>query len=124
MPLPKHIDFVSLEVYGTLIDWETGIYEAFRKEAERDGFTIERDRLIPLFLETQAEIMAGSYELYAEVLRRTALAGGGGAGVGAGARAVELPAEQHPVVGRRSGTRMRCSSACGRSTTRIRLRTR
>ena len=73
MPLPKHLDFVSLEVYGTLIDWETGIYEAFRKEAERDGFTIERDRLIPLFLETQAEIMAGSYELYAEVLRRTAL---------------------------------------------------
>jgi 2-haloacid dehalogenase len=73
LPLPKHIDFVSLEVYGTLIDWETGIYEAFRKEAERDGFTIEKDRLIPLFLETQAEIMAGSYELYAEVLRRTAL---------------------------------------------------
>jgi len=73
LPLPKHLDFVSLEVYGTLIDWETGIYEAFRKEAERDGFTIERDRLIPLFLETQAEIMAGSYELYAEVLRRTAL---------------------------------------------------
>jgi 2-haloacid dehalogenase len=73
VPLPKHLDFVSLEVYGTLIDWETGIYEAFRKEAERDGFTIERDRLIPLFLETQAEIMAGSYELYAEVLRRTAL---------------------------------------------------
>ena len=73
MPLPKHVDFVSLEVYGTLIDWETGIFEAFRKEAERDGFTIERDRLIPMFLETQAEIMAGSYELYAEVLRRTAL---------------------------------------------------
>ena len=49
---------------------------------------------------------------------------GGGAGVGAGARPVELPAEQHPVVGARSGTRMPCSSACGRSTTRIRLRTR
>ena len=73
MPLPKNLDFVSLEVYGTLIDWESGIYEAFRKEAEKDGFTIERDRLIPLFIETQREIMAGSYELYAEVLRRTAV---------------------------------------------------
>ena len=72
MPLPKKIDFVSLEVYGTLIDWETGIYDAFQKEAERDGFTIDRNELIPLFLETQREIMAGSYELYAEVLRRTA----------------------------------------------------
>jgi 2-haloacid dehalogenase/putative hydrolase of the HAD superfamily len=64
---------VSLEVYGTLIDWESGIYEAFQREAEKDGFTIDRDQLIPLFMETQREIMAGSYELYAEVLRRTAV---------------------------------------------------
>ena len=73
MPLPKKITFISLEVYGTLIDWESGIYKAFQAEAERDGFTIDRDQLIPLFLETQREIMAGSYELYAEVLRRTAV---------------------------------------------------
>jgi 2-haloacid dehalogenase len=62
-----------MEVYGLLIDWETGIYRAFQEEAEKDGFTIDRDQLIPLFLETQREIMAGSYELYAEVLRRTAV---------------------------------------------------
>ena len=99
MPLPKNIDFVSLEVYGTLIDWETGIYKAFQKEAEKDGFTIDRDRLIPLFLEKQREIMSGSYELYAEVLRRTAIARRGGAGLGARAGALELPAEQRPVVG-------------------------
>jgi 2-haloacid dehalogenase len=73
LPLPKNVEFVSLEVYGTLIDWETGVYRAFQDEAERDGFTIDRDRLIPLFLESQREIMAGSYELYAEVLRRTAV---------------------------------------------------
>jgi len=70
---PKKITFVSLEVYGTLIDWETGIYRAFQEEAKRDGFTIDRNVLIPLFLATQREIMAGSYELYAEVLRRTAV---------------------------------------------------
>ena len=73
MALPKNLTFVSLEVYGTLIDWESGIYEAFQREAEKDGFTIDRDQLIPLFMETQREIMAGSYELYAEVLRRTAV---------------------------------------------------
>jgi 2-haloacid dehalogenase len=71
--LPKNVTFVSLEVYGTLIDWETGIYEAFQREAEKDGFTIDRDQLIPLFMETQQEIMSGSYELYAEVQRRTAV---------------------------------------------------
>jgi 2-haloacid dehalogenase/putative hydrolase of the HAD superfamily len=71
--LPKKVAFVSLEVYGTLIDWETGIYEAFQKEADKDGFTIDREQLILLFLESQREIMSGSYELYAEVLRRTAV---------------------------------------------------
>jgi 2-haloacid dehalogenase/putative hydrolase of the HAD superfamily len=73
MPLPKKIEWVTFDVYGTLIDWETGVYEAFAAEAERDGFTIERDQLIPLFMSIQKEIQSGSYELYAEVLRRTAV---------------------------------------------------
>ncbi len=73
MPLPSKITFVTFDVYGTLIDWETGVYEAFAKEAQRDGFTIERDELISLFHEIEREIEAGSYELYAEVLRRTAV---------------------------------------------------
>ena len=73
MPIPKQVSFVTFDVYGTLIDWETGAYEAFAREAERDGFTLERDELIPLFHEVQQQIQAGSYELYAEVLRRTAV---------------------------------------------------
>jgi 2-haloacid dehalogenase/putative hydrolase of the HAD superfamily len=73
MPLPKEITFVTFDVYGTLIDWEQGAYEAFAKEAEKDGFTVNKDEFVPLFLETQREIMSGSYELYAEVLRRTAV---------------------------------------------------
>ncbi|HVR05399.1 MAG TPA: HAD-IA family hydrolase, partial [Solirubrobacteraceae bacterium] len=73
MPIPKNVTFVTLDVYGTLIDWETGIYEAFAKEAERDGVALDRATLIPLFHEISREIEAGSYELYAEVLRRTAL---------------------------------------------------
>ena len=73
MPLPKKIEWVTFDVYGTLIDWETGAYEAFTAEAARDGFTIEREQLIPLFMSIQKEIQSGSYELYAEVLRRTAV---------------------------------------------------
>jgi 2-haloacid dehalogenase/putative hydrolase of the HAD superfamily len=73
MPLPKDVQFVSFDCYGTLIDWETGVYEAFQNEADRDGFTIDRDVLIPRFKEIQHEIQSGSYELYAEVLRRTAV---------------------------------------------------
>src|SRR5919108_5892997 len=53
MAIPKQISFVTFDVYGTLIDWETGVYDAFHKEAERDGFTLEREELIPLFHEIQ-----------------------------------------------------------------------
>jgi 2-haloacid dehalogenase len=74
MPIPKNVTWVTFDVYGTLIDWETGIYEAFEKEAKRDGFElVDRSELIPMFHEVCTEIEAGSYELYAEVLRRTAL---------------------------------------------------
>src|SRR5436305_6344035 len=73
MPLPSDIKWVTFDVYGTLIDWDKGVVEAFKKEAERGGFTLETDKLIPLFHEVSREIEGGSYELYAEVLRRTAL---------------------------------------------------
>ena len=73
MPLPKNVIFVTLDVYGTLIDWETGAYYAFQKEADREGLTIDRNALIPLFVGIQQEIERGSYELYAEVMRRTAV---------------------------------------------------
>src|SRR5205085_3025893 len=46
---------------------------AFGAEAERDGFSFEDRPFLDRFFEVQAEIMAGSYELYAEVLRRTAV---------------------------------------------------
>jgi 2-haloacid dehalogenase len=73
VPIPKDVQFVTFDCYGTLIDWESGVYDAFQAEADRDGFTIDRDALIPDFVEVQREIQGGSYELYAEVLRRTAV---------------------------------------------------
>lgn len=73
MRLPAKPTFVTFDVYGTLIDWEAGIWAAFEAEAARDGFTISKDEVIPLFHEIEREIEAGSYELYAEVLRRTAI---------------------------------------------------
>ena len=73
MPLPslKNIEWVTTDCYGTLIDWEKGIAEACAKEAEKDGFSFDTEPFLARFFEVQAEIMSGSYELYAEVLRRT-----------------------------------------------------
>lgn len=74
MAIPKDIKWITFDVYGTLIDWESGVYDAFTTEAERTGFDIgDKATLIELFNKHQQDIMSGSYELYAEVLRRVAL---------------------------------------------------
>ncbi|MBA2347627.1 MAG: HAD hydrolase-like protein [Solirubrobacterales bacterium] len=76
MALPSKVSWVTFDVYGTLIDWEAGIFAAFKKEAKRDGFAIEdrdRDQIITLFHEYSKDVEGGSYELYAEVLRQVAV---------------------------------------------------
>jgi 2-haloacid dehalogenase len=71
LPSLKSIEWVTTDCYGTLIDWEKGIIDACKKEAAKDGFSFEEGAFLERFFEVEAEIMAGSYELYAEVLRRT-----------------------------------------------------
>jgi len=73
MPIPKNVTYVTFDLYGTLIDRDTGVYEAFAAEAARDGVELDRDELLALVREITREIEGGSYELYAEVLRRTAI---------------------------------------------------
>jgi 2-haloacid dehalogenase len=73
LPKLKDINWVTTDCYGTLIDWERGIIDAFSSEAAKDGFSFDEQEFISRFLEVQAEIMAGSYELYAEVVRRAAV---------------------------------------------------
>ena len=77
MPIPrdvkKDLKWVTADCYGTLIDWEKAIVDAFNEEAAKDGFTIDEAKLLERFFPIQTEVMAGSYELYAEVLRRTAV---------------------------------------------------
>lgn len=73
MALPKNIQWVTFDVYGTLIDWESGIADAFQREAKRDGVEIDRQQVIALFHDASADIQGGSYELYAEVLRQAAV---------------------------------------------------
>src|SRR3954463_13433857 len=74
MPLPSKITFVTFDVYGTLLDWETGVYDAFRREASKDGFTTDaRDEITPRFQEYEREIECGLHELPAEALRPVAV---------------------------------------------------
>ena len=73
MALPKNIQWITFDVYGTLIDWDSGVADAFTREAKREGFEIDRQQVVDLFHDISADIQSGSYELYAEVLRQTAV---------------------------------------------------
>jgi 2-haloacid dehalogenase/putative hydrolase of the HAD superfamily len=74
MAIPKDIKWITFDVYGTLIDWENGVYDAFQAEADRSDFALpDKNTILELFNNHQQDIMGGSYELYAEVLRQIAL---------------------------------------------------
>ena len=66
MALPKNIEWVTFDVYGTLIDWEKGVLEAFQKEAARDGFDLDKEQLIPLFHEISRDVEGGSLQRHRE----------------------------------------------------------
>ena len=109
MAIPKDITFVTFDVYGTLIDWETGAYDAFAAEADRDGFTIERDELIPLFHEIQQQIEARLLR----ALRRGPAPHRGAdrqaARLAARALALGLPARLGPALAAVQGDQLACS---------------
>ncbi len=71
MPLPKKIKFVTFDCYSTLINWNDGIFDVCSREAEKDGVDLDREQFLAAFFEMQVKVESGSYELYAEVLRRT-----------------------------------------------------
>ena len=59
-------DALTFDVYGTLIDWETGIAGALRQA----GATVGDDELLVSFARHEAELEAGPYLTYREVLAR------------------------------------------------------
>lgn len=65
-------DTVSFDCYGTLVDWETGIGEAFCSAAARDGVQLERAEVLAAYHEIEPAVEAGAFRPYREVLRETA----------------------------------------------------
>ena len=57
-------DALTFDVYGTLIDWEAGIADALRQAGATGG----DDELLEAFARHEAELEAGPYRSYREVL--------------------------------------------------------
>ena len=64
-------DFEALtfDCYGTLIDWEAGLWDALRPVVASRGIEIGRDELLELYGELEAEAERGEYREYRTVLR-------------------------------------------------------
>jgi 2-haloacid dehalogenase/putative hydrolase of the HAD superfamily len=66
-------ELLTFDCYGTLIDWETGIAEAFREAASRDGVTLERDAVLAAHAEVEPVVQREAFRPYRDVLARTAV---------------------------------------------------
>jgi 2-haloalkanoic acid dehalogenase type II len=69
---PDRVRVVTFDCYGTLIDWETGIWNAFREAASHDGVTLDREKLITAYHAIEPEVESEPFRPYRDVLAETA----------------------------------------------------
>ena len=69
----RRYDVVTFDCYGTLIDWETGIAEAFRTAARGDGIDLDRSAVLAAYAEVEPAVEASGYRRYRDVLMETAV---------------------------------------------------
>lgn len=60
---------VSFDCYGTIIDWETGIFSALRPILAAHGKTIEDSELLRLYSELESDAQQGEFHPYREILQ-------------------------------------------------------
>lgn len=60
---------LTFDCYGTLIDWETGIFSALRPILSAHGKTISDSELLGLYSEFEAQAEQGDFRPYREVLQ-------------------------------------------------------
>ena len=61
-------DVLTFDCYGTLIDWEAGILAALRPPLKAHGITASDQDALEAFARHEAELEAGRYRPYREVL--------------------------------------------------------
>jgi 2-haloacid dehalogenase len=62
-------DLLTFDCYGTLIDWESGIFSALKPVLAAHGKSVSDRELLELYGEFEAQAEAGAYRRYREVLQ-------------------------------------------------------
>jgi 2-haloalkanoic acid dehalogenase type II len=70
---PGPYDVITFDCYGTLIDWEAGMAEAFCATAAADGVTLEQAAVLAALFDTRAAAEAPEYRSYRDILTDTAV---------------------------------------------------
>ena len=68
----RPFDVITFDCYGTLIDWEAGISEAFRKASASDGVSLDPAAVIRTLFDT-TPAAERPYETYREILTAAAV---------------------------------------------------
>ena len=68
----SRFDVLTFDCYGTLIDWEAGILAGLRRVLEPLGIDAGDDDLLERYARAEANVEAGGYLRYREVLARSA----------------------------------------------------
>jgi 2-haloacid dehalogenase len=66
---PAGFDLLTFDCYGTLIDWETGIFSALKPLLSAHGKPVPDAQLLELYSDFEFEAESGTYQTYREVLR-------------------------------------------------------
>ena len=64
-------DVITFDCYGTLIDWERGIRDAFSAAAAATRLPVDPEAALKLYVEAEATVEAGTYRSYRVVLAET-----------------------------------------------------
>ncbi|HEY3055408.1 MAG TPA: HAD-IA family hydrolase [Thermoanaerobaculia bacterium] len=71
--MSKEFDYVTFDCYGTLIDWETGIREAFVSAAADDGVRLDPALIVASYSDVERVVERERYRRYRDVLGETAI---------------------------------------------------
>ena len=65
-------DIITFDCYGTLIDWESGIADAFLAAAASKNVSLRRDDILREYANAERHVQSEGYRSYREVLQDTA----------------------------------------------------
>ena len=70
--MTRRYDIVTFDCYGTLIDWESGIADAFLRAASADGVALQREEILREYARIEPEVEDEHHRPYREVLTEAA----------------------------------------------------